>query len=76
MLPLGPNTCSRVTPLQESLLGSILSNSLLVLGSAFLLGGLRYHQQTFNKHMTVTSSGLLMLAGGMGRLDTAHVKRD
>jgi len=46
---------------QVSLLGSILSNLLLVVGSAFFLGGLRHHQQKFNKTLTTTNSGLLML---------------
>jgi Ca2+:H+ antiporter len=30
------------------MLGSILSNILLVLGCCFLFGGLRFPQQTFN----------------------------
>ncbi|CAI7774986.1 unnamed protein product [Closterium sp. NIES-54] len=34
---------------QLSLLGSILSNMLLVLGCAFYAGGLRYREQKFNK---------------------------
>jgi len=46
---------------QVSLLGSILSNMLLVMGSAFFLGGLRHKQQAFNKNITSTNSGLLML---------------
>jgi Ca2+:H+ antiporter len=33
---------------QVSLLGSIISNLLLVLGSAMLLGGVRFKQQSFN----------------------------
>ncbi|KAK7273476.1 hypothetical protein RIF29_14526 [Crotalaria pallida] len=37
---------------QQSLLGSILSNLLLVLGCAFFAGGLVFHkrEQTFNRH--------------------------
>lgn len=34
---------------QMSLLGSILSNMLLVLGCAFFFGGLKHSEQTFNK---------------------------
>lgn len=34
---------------QQSLLGSILSNMLLVLGCAFFCGGLRKKEQHFNK---------------------------
>ncbi|CAK9192132.1 unnamed protein product [Sphagnum troendelagicum] len=49
---------------QLSLLGSILSNMLLVLGSAFLFGGLAHPKkaQTFRKATTHVSSGLLLMA--------------
>ncbi|KAL9680121.1 hypothetical protein QQ045_017998 [Rhodiola kirilowii] len=49
---------------QQSLLGSILSNMLLVLGCAFFSGGLVHHskQQVFNKAAAVVSSGLLLMA--------------
>ena len=46
---------------QNSLLGSILSNLLLVLGFAFLLGGLKYRDQTFNQQAAQTSASLLGL---------------
>ncbi|KAF3453249.1 hypothetical protein FNV43_RR03689 [Rhamnella rubrinervis] len=48
---------------QQSLLGSILSNMLLVLGCAFLSGGLVFHkEQVFNKATAVVNSGLLLMA--------------
>ena len=47
---------------QVSLLGSILSNLLLVLGCAFFFGGLRYPQQTFNKTACALNSGMLTLS--------------
>lgn len=47
---------------QVSLLGSILSNCLLVLGSAFLLGGIHHKTQKYNTQMQTTNSGLLMVA--------------
>ncbi|KAF3445151.1 hypothetical protein FNV43_RR14844 [Rhamnella rubrinervis] len=49
---------------QQSLLGSILSNMLLVLGCAFLAGGLVYskREQVFNKGAASVSSGLLLMA--------------
>ena len=47
---------------QVSLLGSILSNLLLVLGTAFLVGGLRHPQQRFNRTAQTASFGLLLLA--------------
>ncbi|CAA6664562.1 unnamed protein product [Spirodela intermedia] len=49
---------------QQSLLGSILSNMLLVLGCAFLAGGIVHHRkdQVFNKAAAVVNSGLLLMA--------------
>uniref|UniRef100_A0A5B6ZTQ0 Vacuolar cation/proton exchanger n=1 Tax=Davidia involucrata TaxID=16924 RepID=A0A5B6ZTQ0_DAVIN len=49
---------------QQSLLGSILSNMLLVLGCAFFTGGIVHHQkvQVFNKAAAVVNSGLLLMA--------------
>lgn len=47
---------------QASLLGSILSNLLLILGMAFLLGGLRYQEQLYNNTVTQMSACLLSLA--------------
>ena len=47
---------------QTSLLGSILSNLLLVMGTAYLVGGIKHSEQTFNKLQTHTGAGLLVLA--------------
>ncbi|KAK7262029.1 hypothetical protein RIF29_28357 [Crotalaria pallida] len=49
---------------QQSLLGSILSNMLLVLGCAFFTGGIVHHKkvQVFNKAAAVVNSGLLLMA--------------
>ncbi|KAK3318918.1 vacuolar calcium ion transporter [Apodospora peruviana] len=47
---------------QASLLGSILSNLLLILGMAFFLGGLRYREQIYNSTVTQMSACLLCLA--------------
>uniref|UniRef100_A0A0D6R2E9 Vacuolar cation/proton exchanger n=1 Tax=Araucaria cunninghamii TaxID=56994 RepID=A0A0D6R2E9_ARACU len=48
----------------QSLLGSILSNMLLVLGCAFLMGGIVHYkkEQKFNKATAVVNSGLLLMA--------------
>jgi len=51
-----------LTLIQTSLLGSMLSNLLLVQGSAFFLGGLRHPMQSFSRDGAVTSAGLLVLA--------------
>ncbi|KAL2483460.1 Vacuolar cation/proton exchanger 5 [Forsythia ovata] len=49
---------------QQSLLGSILSNMLLVLGCAFFSGGIVHcsKEQVFNKASAVMNSGLLLMA--------------
>ncbi|XP_038690961.1 vacuolar cation/proton exchanger 2 isoform X1 [Tripterygium wilfordii] len=49
---------------QLSLLGSILSNMLLVLGCAFFCGGLVFYrkEQVFSKATAVVNSGLLLMA--------------
>ncbi|XVE78256.1 hypothetical protein DITRI_Ditri13aG0129800 [Diplodiscus trichospermus] len=49
---------------QQSLLGSILSNMLLVLGCAFLSGGLviMKREQVFNKATAGVNSGLLLMS--------------
>ncbi|RDW67263.1 putative membrane bound cation transporter [Aspergillus mulundensis] len=47
---------------QASLIGSILANLLLILGMAFLLGGLRFQEQIYNSTVTQMSACLLSLA--------------
>ncbi|KHN31861.1 Vacuolar cation/proton exchanger 2 [Glycine soja] len=49
---------------QQSLLGSILSNMLLVLGCAFFTGGIVHYKkvQVFDKAAAVVNSGLLLMA--------------
>ncbi|OTB01233.1 hypothetical protein M426DRAFT_14677 [Hypoxylon sp. CI-4A] len=47
---------------QASLLGSILANLLLILGMAFLLGGLRFREQIYNSTVTQMSACLLSLS--------------
>ncbi|KAK4542140.1 hypothetical protein LTR36_006987 [Oleoguttula mirabilis] len=47
---------------QASLLGSILANLLLILGMAFLFGGLRYREQIYNSTVTQMSACLVSLS--------------
>ncbi|GAB2225462.1 hypothetical protein Droror1_Dr00006254 [Drosera rotundifolia] len=49
---------------QQSLLGSILSNMLLVLGCSFFIGGIRHHPrvQCFDKATVQVNSSLLLMA--------------
>ncbi|CAL8577101.1 hypothetical protein XPA_002948 [Xanthoria parietina] len=57
-------TQKKVDIVQESLIGSILSNLLLVLGMSFFLGGLNRIEQHFNVTVAQTASSLLALAIG------------
>jgi len=45
-----------------SLIGSVLSNLLLVLGCCFLVGGTQYHQQSFNLGINKAMCSLLFLS--------------
>jgi len=47
---------------QSSLIGSILSNLLLVLGMCFVAGGIKHSVLKFNSTAAQTSSGILFLA--------------
>ncbi|KAL1600603.1 hypothetical protein SLS60_006989 [Paraconiothyrium brasiliense] len=52
----------QIEVVQAALLGSILANLLLILGMAFLLGGLRYQEQVYNSTVTQMSACMLSLA--------------
>jgi Ca2+:H+ antiporter len=52
----------QIRVVQASMLGSILSNILLVLGCCFLVGGLRYPEQKFNSTVASTMSSLMAVA--------------
>ncbi|HTO77664.1 MAG TPA: calcium/proton exchanger [Thermoanaerobaculia bacterium] len=47
---------------KASLIGAVVTNSLFMLGGAFLLGGLKHHKQEFNPANARTQAGMLLLA--------------
>ncbi|OJJ47747.1 hypothetical protein ASPZODRAFT_131310 [Penicilliopsis zonata CBS 506.65] len=53
---------NQIRVVQASMLGSILSNILLVLGCCFCVGGLRYSEQSFNSTVASTMSSLMAVA--------------
>jgi Ca2+:H+ antiporter len=53
---------NEIRVVQASMLGSILSNILLVLGCCFFVGGLKYHEQEFNSTVASTMSSLMAVA--------------
>ena len=53
---------NEIRVVQSSMLGSIFSNLLLVLGGCFFFGGLRYPHQRFNATAATANMGLLALS--------------
>jgi Ca2+:H+ antiporter len=47
---------------KASIAGAIVTNSLFMLGASFLLGGLKYHEQEYNRVSARMQAGLLFLA--------------
>lgn len=47
---------------KASIAGAIVTNTLFMLGASFLLGGLKYHVQEFNRGSARMQAGLLFLA--------------
>lgn len=47
---------------KASIAGAIVTNTLFMLGASFLLGGLRYHEQEFNRASARLQAGLLFVA--------------
>ncbi len=47
---------------KASIAGAIVANSMFMLGASFLLGGLKYHTQEFNRVAARLQAGLLFLA--------------
>jgi len=55
-------TKGEIRIVQASMLGSILSNILLVLGMCFFFGGLKHKEQNFNTTVASTMSSLMAVA--------------
>ena len=53
---------NEIRVVQAALVGSILANLLLILGMAFLVGGLQYREQVYDSLVTQMSASLLALA--------------
>jgi len=54
---------NEIRVVQASMMGSIFSNLLLVLGCCFFCGGIRYKEQTFNTTAATANMSLLALSG-------------
>src|SRR4029078_1798054 len=47
---------------KASIAGTIVTNTLFILGASFLLGGLKHHEQEYNRVSARMQAGLLFLA--------------
>ncbi|HEX3437674.1 MAG TPA: calcium/proton exchanger [Pseudacidobacterium sp.] len=61
---------------KASVAGTIVANTLFVLGASFLLGGLRYHLQEYNRVNARFQAGLLFLATIALLIPSAVAKAD
>jgi Ca2+:H+ antiporter len=61
---------------KASIAGAIVTNSLFMLGGSFLLGGLKYHVQEYNRVSARMQAGLLFLAVVALLIPSAVVKVD
>jgi len=65
---------------KASIAGTIVTNTLFILGASFLLGGLKHHEQEYNRVSARMQAGLLFLAtvallipSAISHVDTAGV---
>ncbi|OTA95286.1 hypothetical protein M434DRAFT_69631 [Hypoxylon sp. CO27-5] len=69
-------TQNQIKVVQTSLVGSILSNLLLVLGMCFFCGGINRREQFFNTTVAQTAASLLALAVGSLIVPTVFAHTD
>mmetsp|Transcript_6526 Transcript_6526/g.9841 ORF Transcript_6526/g.9841 Transcript_6526/m.9841 type:complete len:475 (-) Transcript_6526:71-1495(-) len=62
VVALNALAANQIRVVQASLMGSVFSNMLLVLGCCFFFGGLKYTEQHFNSTSAVANMSLLMLS--------------
>lgn len=62
MIAISAMRAHRTTLIQETIVGSILSNLLLVLGSSFLVGGIAYKEQEVSEAVAENNANMLLFA--------------
>jgi len=62
VIPLTELCAGQYMLVKASMAGTIVTNTLFVLGASFLLGGLKHHAQEYNKASARLQAGLLFLA--------------
>jgi len=61
---------------KASIAGAIVANTLFLLGASFLIGGLKYHEQEYNRASARLQAGLLFLASIALLIPSAVSKAD
>ena len=62
VIALAALRAGQYTLVKASIAGTIVTNTLFILGASFLLGGLKYHEQEYNRISARVQAGLLFLA--------------
>jgi Ca2+:H+ antiporter len=62
VIALAALRAGQYTLVKASIAGAIVTNALFMLGASFLLGGLKYHVQEYNRASARLQAGLLFLA--------------
>ena len=62
VIALAALRAGQYTLVKASVAGTIVANTLFTLGASFLLGGMRHHEQRFNRESARLQAGLLFFA--------------
>ena len=62
VIALAALRAGQYTLVKASIAGPIVTNTLFILGASFLLGGLKYHEQEYNRASARVQAALLFLA--------------
>jgi len=62
VISLAALRAGQIMLVKASIAGAIVTNTLFMLGASFLLGGIRYHTQEYNRVSARLQAGLLFLA--------------
>lgn len=62
VIPLTALRAGQTMLVKASIAGAIVTNTLFMLGASFLLGGIKYHTQEYNRVSARLQAGLLFLA--------------
>src|SRR5690242_2265094 len=63
VIALAALRAGQYTLVKASIVGAIVTNSLFMLGASFFLGGLKFHEQEFNRAGARLQASLLFIAG-------------